>query len=476
MDAIVSLVVDLKDASFVKGQENQIKVVTSNYLKEIGKGNIQSRGSEIVYLDQGKEELTLPNLYAIVGGVSDYGPNSGNEIKDSLDLRFAAKDAEDLSNALRLGANRLLCPSNKPECFGKINITTLSTARQNQNEQPTKENFRKAFAAIAAKAKPEDILVVYLSGHGVTHGTDTDSYFYLTKESRSQSKAELAKTFQTAAISNQELTDWLTPNAENPNDIYVKALKQLIILDTCAMGNFVDWKKDKDLSGDQIRAMDFLKDKTGTFVLMGSAANRPSYEAGRYGQGLLTYSLLEGIKGSALQKATEYIDVRILLDYAEKRVPELGKDLQLDQRPIIKQPSGTTFVIGQMTDAEKQKINLPSPKPMLLRPLLTNPEMGDDDLKFIPALRKRLDAESSFEVMKRSGQGEPVLVYIDDDNFPGAIRVTGTYSVAGDTVRVTAFLRKDGKTIANLPEIVGEKEEIVEKLLALIRTELVKLN
>ena len=38
------------------------------------------------------------------------------------------------------------------------------------------------------------------------------------------------------------------------------------------------------------------------------------------------------------------------------------------------------------------------------------------------------------------------------------------------------FLRKDARTIAKLPEIVGQKEETVEKLLTVIRTKLVKLN
>lgn len=281
IDTIVSLTVDVSPSAFVKGVENQIKIITSNYLKEIGKGNIQSRGVELVHLDKGNAELELPTLYAIVGGVSDY-------TGDALDLRFAAKDAEDFSNALRLGANRLFCPSNKAECLGKINITTLSTARQNADEQPTKENFKKAFADIAAKAKPEDIFLVYLAGHGVTLGAGTDTYFYLTKDARAAGKTDLEKNFQTVAISSTELTDWLTPNKDNQDDIFVKALKQVVILDTCAAGNFAreDWKKDRDLSGDQIRAMEFLKDKTGTFILMGSASNAVSYEANRYNQGL----------------------------------------------------------------------------------------------------------------------------------------------------------------------------------------------
>ena len=84
------------------------------------------------------------------------------------------------------------------------------------------------------------------------------------------------------------------------------------------------------------------------------------------------------MKGLALQKPTENVDVRLLFDYAEKRVETLAKTLGLDQRPLIKQPSGNTFVIGQMSDTEKQKIDLPQPKPLMLRPLLTAPPLGND--------------------------------------------------------------------------------------------------
>lgn len=45
-----TLDVDLQGTGYLKGKENKVTVVTSNYLKEIGKGNIQSRGTEIVWL------------------------------------------------------------------------------------------------------------------------------------------------------------------------------------------------------------------------------------------------------------------------------------------------------------------------------------------------------------------------------------------------------------------------------------------
>ena len=178
----------------------------------------------------------------------------------------------------------------------------------------------------------------------------------------------------------------------------------------------------------------------------------------------------------ALQPATGNIDVGLLFDYATNRVPNLAKEMSLEQRPIIKRPAGNPFVFGQITDEDKAKINLPKLKPMLLRPLLTNPETGDDDLRLIPALRKMLDAESSYEVMKAGGKGEPVLIYIDDDSFPGAVRVTGTYTVEGEQVRVKVFLRQDGKTIATLNEITAPKDKIAEAIMNAVRTELARIT
>lgn len=467
---IVSLTVDLEGSKFVRGHENKVTVVTSNYLKELGRGNIQGRGAEFVWIPEGKEDSSLPTLYAIIGGVSEYAG-------EQLHLRFAAKDAEDFSTALQLGARRLFCAKNNPNCIDKVQITTLSSSRQKTEEQPNKENFKQAFAAVARKAKPEDILVLYLAGHGVSLGAGTDTYFYLTQEARTTNPDDLAKVLSTSTISSGELAEWLTLKQWVEGQKGIRALKQVLILDTCASGNAaykLALSARRELSGDQIRAIEFLKDKTGTFVLMGSTADAASYEASQYGQGLLTYSLLQAMKGAALYDG-EYVDIQTLFSYAQAQVPRLAQSIGGVQRPIVSAPLGRTFVIGQMTSDEKSRLDLPAPKPLLLRPLLTVSETGDDDLRLIPELRKRLDAESSYEVMRRSGRGDPILVYIDDDSFPGAVRITGTYTIEGDRVRIKAFLRRDGKTIATLPDIIAARERVIDELMISVRVELSKL-
>lgn len=464
----VILNADLSGASFLKGRENKIKIITSNYLKEIGKGNIRSRGTEIFYVDESAADFELPTLYAVVGGVSDYEGSA-------IDLRFAAKDAEDFSNALSLGAKRLFCDRAKPDCPDKVQITTLSTSGKDGTVSPTKENFKKAFEDIAKKAKAEDIIVIYLAGHGVSYGTGTDTYFYLTREARSAKTDDLRQVFQTAAISSTELTEWLTTKEWTKGEKGIKALKQVLILDTCASGTAAAALTAKrDLSGDQIRAIEFLKDKTGTFVLMGSTADAPSYEASQFGQGLLTYSLLKAMQGAELDKR-EFIDVRKLFSFAEREVPKMAKNIGGVQKPIISAPLGNNFYIGQMTDAEKKKINLPTIKPFILRPRLGVLPRNNDPLELTAQLRKGLDAESSYDVVRRRGDTEPILTYVDDDSLPNAYQITGTYTIEGDNVKVSAYLFKGNDEVAKF-EISAITAEITEKLLEAIRNKLTDLQ
>ena len=44
----------------------------------------------------------------------------------------------------------------------------------------------------------------------------------------------------------------------------------------------------RDVPGDQIPALDRLKDRTGFHILMDSAADAVGYEASQHGEGLLT--------------------------------------------------------------------------------------------------------------------------------------------------------------------------------------------
>ena len=77
----------------------------------------------------------------------------------------------------------------------------------------------------AQEAKPEDIFLAYLSGHGVNHeGVDSD-YYFLTMEADSANLNDPALR-QHAAISSSQLTDWMKQ---------IPARSTALILDTCTV-------------------------------------------------------------------------------------------------------------------------------------------------------------------------------------------------------------------------------------------------
>src|SRR6185295_17567622 len=273
------------------------------------------------------------------------------------------------------------------------------TSRNPGTIAPLKENFKKAFAEIARTAKPDDMLFIYLSGHGVSLGLNTDTYFYLTAEARSASKEALANpdVRESTTISSTELTEWLTQHEWIKGEKGMKALKQVMVLDTCASGvagEQFNLMAKKELSSDQVRAIERLKNRTGFVVLMGSSADAPSYEASRYGQGLLTYALLQGMRGGALRDG-EFVDVQKLFQYAADEVPKLAENVGGIQRPIISTPlGGASFDLGQLKNDDRVSIPIATVKPILLRPRFSTGEEGDDTLNLIEGLSKRLEDAS----------------------------------------------------------------------------------
>lgn len=208
-------------------------------------------------------------------GVSDYRG-------EAIDLRFAAKDADDFATALRVSATRL---------FGadKLHLSVLSATQEDPSSWPTKANIHKALSE-AKQAESGDILVVYLAGHGVNHGGQDGDFHYLTSDANSGELRDTAVR-EKVALSSQELTEAIKQ---------IPALKQVLILDTCASGRLVQELIEKrDISSSQIRALERVKDRTGMYVLSGCAADAVSCEASSYGQGLLTHSLLLGMRGAA---------------------------------------------------------------------------------------------------------------------------------------------------------------------------------
>jgi WD40 repeat protein/uncharacterized caspase-like protein len=417
----VELGVELSGAPFRPGSKNEISVQAYN-----AEGWLSGVPLTVEWDAPGKASVAAPEFYAIVAGISQYSA-------ETLRLRFAAKDAENMAMALELGANRL---------FGKerVHVALL------RDQRATKTDFVRAFEDVGRKAKPGDLLVVYLSGRGVLTSGAVDTYCYLTHDASGVDLSDTEVRRKTS-VTSDELTEWIKS---------VKALKQVLILDTTfSATSAARLTEQRSVPQGQVQAFDRMKDRTGLYILVGRAADGVSYEASAYAGGVVTHALLEGMKGAALREGGS-VDVSTLFSYAAERVSQLARNIGGIDRPAIVAPRNPSFSIGLLTVDDRLRVGLAmAPIPLILRPTILN-KRAVDDLNLTDGVRKRLQSES---YGLASAGGTPSFVYVDADDLPDAIRPVGLYEVEGNKVKVNLVLVKNALTIGNT-QIAGTRVDL----------------
>jgi WD40 repeat protein len=405
-------------------------------------GFLSSRGEEIISFDN--EPLSKPKkpaFYAIICGTGEFS-------NTTMNLKYPVIDAKAIAKAITLGASNL---------FGKDSTHVyLLSSPGDASTATTKQNIQKTFANIKAKAKPEDIVMVYLSGHGVTYGGEKGDFYYLTSDYSGTSSESFADPAlrNSQAISTEEFTDWL-------NDI--PALKQIMIIDACGSGKAVDnLIARRDTESSQIKAIDRMKDRTGLYILSGCAANAVSFEANKFGQGLLTYSVLQAIRGMALRE-NKFIDVSTLLSYSSEEVPKMAKDIGGIQKPQLLIPKGGSFDIGIIQESDKPLIPLATVKPVFVRTTLQEETKKRDVLKISKDINEKLNEISG------KGDDKNAIIFVDTDDYPDACSISGSYTMVGEMLSFSGSVLCGSKEKPIKIENVS-KEKLVEQILSIALT------
>jgi hypothetical protein len=412
-DALIAI--DLKQAKLTASGENKIEVIP--YDKDLNAG----RGIITTWKQAPKNAAAPAVLHAIIVGVSEYESTS-------MSLTFPAKDAVDMAHAVEVGGRSM---------FGvdRIDIATFASGTALES---TKANIHHAFETVAAKAGPSDVVLVYFAGHGVAGMKDgSEIYYYPTRDARTLKPEDDPQLWAQTTINSEELFEWLR----------VLPLRRVLVLDTCAAGaadtallHLSDPREIHD--EDQIKAIELLKDSTGSHILMGAAADKVSYEASRYGHGLLTYSLLLGIHDTTALDEGGRLDVVNWFRRAKLSVLDLAKGLDYVQEPVIRS-GGQPFPIALFTPEDRAQIHLPSLKPQLLRARVED-EDQNDPLQLDRLVREALRA-ASLPATRGETRSEPLLVYLDGvagdvaDAYVPQVR----YMVKGSTVQIRLRLVSD---------------------------------
>ena len=428
-------------------------------------GWLASRPEEIVYSPSESKDLIIdfepqaktkavPDFYGIVIGTSDYaGDNSSLK-----DLEYPDKDAVDIARALDFSARNLFIDDSDVG-KNKIHIRLFNTDDQLRTlpdapgvrigGTPSKDNIKKAFTELS-EIDQEDVLVIYLSGHGANYkkeGEQDGQFYYLTRDMTGFNLQD--KTLREQyAISTEELIDWLNN---------IPAQKKVLIMDACASGKAVDrWDEllaQKEVPSSQKRVLEMMKDRTGLFMISGSTSDAVSYEASPYGQGLLTYSLLLGMSGPALQNS-EYLDVLPWFTYAANKVPELASQFDVIQQPQVASPyKATSFPVGKVNNEDKAKIKLSQPKPYFLRCAFQNEETFADELD----LSEKLNSELR-EITAKGKDAQ--VIYLDLAQHPNAYQIRGRYTLNNDQLEIKCKVFRGKIAQGEIMEILGTQKDM----------------
>ena len=388
---------------FMAGRVNWISLIakTNNNL-------VTSNEPEISFeIDSSLSEIK-PNLFAVMVGTSRYNEASKKQDRifdTDINLAYPAIDARAVSQAVEMAAKKMLNTDGANHVF-MYNLTTDSADAL----KPNKQTIKLILDSIGKKATVNDVLLIFLSGHGVLDEIeDKKQFYYMTADAASLTDE---KTYPDVGISTDTLIEWI--RLEN-----IAANKRILILDACYSGSAIY---------DAIKNFDRMNKISGLFVLAASTSNESAFENETYKHGYLTYSLLKVIKQlSDKLEDGKYLNVIGWFNEAQKIVPTLAKKEFNEQTPQIFIHTAD-FKIGEISESLIKNIRLEKEKPLFVSSSFQNSDRHFDDLSFMKKVNTALE-----EFAKDS---DPKIVYANSSVSPNAYYLSGTYIIKDKEVKI----------------------------------------
>jgi hypothetical protein len=243
--------------------------------------------------------------WALVVGISRFNPDAG-----AAPLQYAAPDATAFAELLR---------DPKAGRFPANQVFLLT------NAQATTANIKARMNTIARNAKPQDIVVVYLSTHGSARSDDLKSVSYLM-------------TYDTDVGSRDSVFGSALPMVDVSGILANRCAAQrtVAIFDTCHSGAAAPGQAA--LATDDF---DRLRNGAGRYVISSCQADQLAYEG--EGHGYFTASFIKNFRAGQGCLRLGDLFTRVQADVAETVRRKAGKA----QRPVlVKSESSAEIVLG----------------------------------------------------------------------------------------------------------------------------------
>jgi WD40 repeat protein len=232
---------------------------------------------------------TKPRLLVLSIGVSKYGAGLGS-------LRYAGKDAQDFANLFKAQEGRI---------YGAVKARLLvdDGPEVSGGSLPSQAKIREALGALEKEAQPDDVIFLFLAGHGVS---DKGAYYFLpTGTSR--------ENLQASAISAAE---------------FQRALRVLTFERRARTFVFLDTYRTSD---DATFAEWLSREVPAAIIFSASSPGQMALEGERWNNGAFTCALVDAfsIQGKATELETGVVTISRLYSYLREAVPQMTDNRQV---------------------------------------------------------------------------------------------------------------------------------------------------
>jgi len=219
-----------------------------------------------------------------------------------VDLKYADDDVLALENFFNTQEGRL---------FSEVHFKTLV------NEAVSRESVIKNISTHLGQAAPDDVVFIFIAGHGIKH-RQSGSYYFLPSD------VDIGNVLS-RGIRMSDFEEAVTILSQNVG-------KVILAMDTCHSGALSVGARS-GAGGEDLVAT--LREASGLYVLAAAKSGEESFEDEHFklvaedvGHGVFTYALLKGMSGDANYDGDEYISLHELFQYVSKQVPRLTSGRQ----------------------------------------------------------------------------------------------------------------------------------------------------
>lgn len=298
--------------------QNEIEIRVLN-----GDGTVASEPALVLLSGPDPSDQRRGVLRVLAAGVSDYKI-------DHFDLTagIAANDATVI-------AERFAKAAKVDQLFEDADVTVLTEGRV------TRPALLEAIAALADRARPEDTVVLFLSGHGDVVDGD---YSFAPHEFGTGSRELIGEVmagrrFQDAALREIYRREGVSQSAMMESLTRIGSDKLIIILDTCFAGSFQVLTPGQMADRSQSMADRVARD-SGRFVLASARGLALDSDGRDYppgmGHGLFTSAALDGLDGAADVDSDASVSLAELGGYLKREVAARSQELGAPQHPVAK--------------------------------------------------------------------------------------------------------------------------------------------